>query len=454
MNILIVGNGFDLSHYLPTKYDHFMVAMDAIENWDTAKGDMGFDDIFRSLYEKEDYFFGYTKVIYDTDKIALKLDDIKKLQDDLNKNIWYRYFKYYKSKTETWIDLEQKIEEALECCSNFFSLINKKIDEHSKISYLYKELGERAEENVIKLHSRDIHILYLLKILCTKKLISASPVFIWQDIDMPKGGYKLQEDDRRIINNDFVNESAGYLSYNFNNVINYLHGKLEEFIDLFNYYLINFVNSLQLQNKKFKGLECKPDLVYSFNYSDTLERLYLNRKKISYLHGKSEQKNSRLVLGVSDITAEIFKKYKAYGFTKYHQKLLKETEYQFLNENIHFNQMNTFWNQVQEGKRTSTGKEQFVANIYIWGHSLDVSDENYINEIFSFNKKIDEYVRVIVYYFDHQAKFNLLTNLLHILEKDKVETWMKKGWLKFEKNPNIAEINNIQPVELPKIAKA
>ena len=31
MNILIVGNGFDLSHYLPTKYDHFMVAMEAIE---------------------------------------------------------------------------------------------------------------------------------------------------------------------------------------------------------------------------------------------------------------------------------------------------------------------------------------------------------------------------------------------------------------------------------------
>ena len=38
MNILIVGNGFDLSHYLPTKYDHFMVAMEAIENWDVSKG--------------------------------------------------------------------------------------------------------------------------------------------------------------------------------------------------------------------------------------------------------------------------------------------------------------------------------------------------------------------------------------------------------------------------------
>ena len=56
MNILIVGNGFDLSHYLPTKYDHFMVAMEAIENWDMSKGEMNFDDLFSALYEKEDYF--------------------------------------------------------------------------------------------------------------------------------------------------------------------------------------------------------------------------------------------------------------------------------------------------------------------------------------------------------------------------------------------------------------
>ncbi|MDC5647423.1 bacteriophage abortive infection AbiH family protein, partial [Acinetobacter baumannii] len=31
MDILIVGNGFDLSHFLPTKYDHFMEAMKSIE---------------------------------------------------------------------------------------------------------------------------------------------------------------------------------------------------------------------------------------------------------------------------------------------------------------------------------------------------------------------------------------------------------------------------------------
>ena len=36
MNILIVGNGFDLSHYLPTKYDHFMDVMSEIEGKNTG----------------------------------------------------------------------------------------------------------------------------------------------------------------------------------------------------------------------------------------------------------------------------------------------------------------------------------------------------------------------------------------------------------------------------------
>ena len=37
MNILIVGNGFDLSHYLPTKYDHFMDVMGEIEKKNLGK---------------------------------------------------------------------------------------------------------------------------------------------------------------------------------------------------------------------------------------------------------------------------------------------------------------------------------------------------------------------------------------------------------------------------------
>lgn len=95
-------------------------------------------------------------------------------------------------------------------------------------------------------------------------------------------------------------------------------------------------------------------------------------------------------------------------------------------------------------------KEKNIINIFIWGHSLDISDEIYINEVFSLNDGNYFNTNVIVYYFDNHAKFNLLTNLLHILGKEKVELWMKKGWLKFELNPNIVELNNIEPVDLPK----
>ncbi|MDC4682117.1 hypothetical protein NQ804_18765, partial [Acinetobacter baumannii] len=71
------------------------------------------------------------------------------------------------------------------------------------------------------------------------------------------------------------------------------------------------------------------------------------------------------------------------------------------------------------------------------GHSLDVSDADYINEIFDFNNNRDDNVRVTVYYFNEAAKFDLLANLIHILKKDKVERWMKNGWLEFYKNPTL-----------------
>ena len=76
-------------------------------------------------------------------------------------------------------------------------------------------------------------------------------------------------------------------------------------------------------------------------------------------------------------------------------------------------------------------------NVYIWGHSLDISDKDYILDLFSLNDDIDRNVRVTVYYFDKTAKFSLLNNLLAILDKDKVEQWMKNKWLCFKPNPEI-----------------
>ena len=119
--------------------------------------------------------------------------------------------------------------------------------------------------------------------------------------------------------------------------------------------------------------------------------------------------------------------------------MFKDTDYQFFSGNQYLKQTQKFWDQVNNSNKvfTQADKDRFEANIFIWGHSLDISDENYMNEIFSYNHKYDEHVRVTIYYFNPSAKFELLANLIHILGKDKVEQWMKNKWLKFEPNPKI-----------------
>ncbi len=155
MNILIVGNGFDLSHYLPTKYDHFMDVMSAIEgkntgglpkNLEEMKIDewlnlidktfqkregmeqpphqMNFDELFSKT--RDPNFIEKTKEFYLTDSILFSAQDVIKAQYRLSLNCWYQYFKNHVEEIKTWIDFEQKIE-------NVLTLVGKKIQEIENI---------------------------------------------------------------------------------------------------------------------------------------------------------------------------------------------------------------------------------------------------------------------------------------------------------------------------------
>ena len=142
MNILIVGNGFDLSHYLPTKYDHFMDVMGAIEVKDTGglpknlaeksidewlnllektfekredlasqPHDMAFDELFSKTRDSK--FIEKTKEYYLTESVEVSAKDVLKIQYQLELNCWYQYFKNHVEEIKTWIDFEQKIEDVL-----------------------------------------------------------------------------------------------------------------------------------------------------------------------------------------------------------------------------------------------------------------------------------------------------------------------------------------------------
>ncbi|HEO1795275.1 AbiH family protein [Acinetobacter baumannii] len=453
MNILIVGNGFDLSHYLPTKYDHFMVAMGAIENWDEQKGEMQFDDLFGSLYEKENYFFKYTKAMYQTDEIKISTEQVKELKQKLKENVWYQYFSDHVREIKTWIDFEQKIEEALIYTTHFLDKINEVSLNENKLERVIRTSGYKASDydnKFIYLGEKMCHVL------CSIGLLNKDYYNVGYD-DNGRFRKEIATEETNsheyVISSKFIRSFSNYDIYNNEGGLNFLNNQLDSFILIFNLYLELFIKTLTpivdlIEDFNFGFV----DKIFSFNYTNTYIKFYDASVDTDFLHGSCGE-NQNIVLGISELKGDLLRNLKAYGFTKYHQKLFKNTDYQFLSEDRNIQKILNFWKVIKERNLAITlaEKERHIINIFIWGHSLDISDEIYINEVFSLNDGNYFNTNVIIYYFDNHAKFNLLTNLLHILGKEKVELWMKKGWLKFEPNPNIVELNNIEPVDLTKL---
>ncbi|MBB4808932.1 hypothetical protein HNP31_000618 [Acinetobacter johnsonii] len=454
MNILIVGNGFDLSHYLPTKYDHFMDVMGAIEEKDTGglpknlveksidewlnllektfqkrdgiaspPHDMTFDELFYKTRDSK--FIEKTKEFYLTESVEICAKDVLRLQYRLGLNCWYQYFKNHVEEIKTWIDFEQKIEEVLVAVARCIVDLES-MDHPNKIR---NYINMRGKDD-LKIKIKDLETLKFFN-FTTKNEGAMIPSNLNMNFCHGK------------------NVKNGFCSTEF---MTFLHTELERFIEIFNLYLEIIVGQLFQSGRIDIDAEWSyPDKIFSFNYTNTYQRLH-DSVDVEYLHGSCGEYQN-IVLGVSDLEDDSLKKIKAYGFTKYQQKLFKDTDYLFLDE---------FKKLIEDGKKQfdtdlklmsanalSDIRTRFIKrglgsnattldlNFIIWGHSLDVSDKDYILDLFNLNDDIDRNVRVTVYYFDKTAKFSLLNNLLAILGKDKVEQWMKNKWLCFKPNPEI-----------------
>ena len=96
MNILVIGNGSDLAHGLPTKYTDFLGFVERFENLKKSSMIMsngGLSNTAKPIYKYLD------KLIFENRKLSFELDKL------ISSNIWIKYFssseKYIK---ENWID--------------------------------------------------------------------------------------------------------------------------------------------------------------------------------------------------------------------------------------------------------------------------------------------------------------------------------------------------------------
>jgi NAD-dependent SIR2 family protein deacetylase len=79
--------------------------------------------------------------------------------------------------------------------------------------------------------------------------------------------------------------------------------------------------------------------------------------------------------------------------------------------------------------------ENKISNNYFfffWGHSLDVSDQDYLNEVFDFiNELKTKTKKIIIIYHNEESKSKLLLNILNVRGKKDIQDLMRSQVLQF-----------------------
>ena len=136
MNILVIGNGFDLAHGLPTKYTDFLKFVEVINQVIEIKNN---DDISNLDWR------GINQQIKELIKINMGnvrnniFSQGQVWRELLEDNFWIEYFlQCLMYQKENWIDFESEISKIIQ------SLDNDMFDESKRISGLSDEVYEMS----------------------------------------------------------------------------------------------------------------------------------------------------------------------------------------------------------------------------------------------------------------------------------------------------------------------
>ena len=155
MNILVIGNGFDLAHDLPTSYSdvlNFLQAINITSKWRGEKNE--FINTHLSNKNFNSYVSDYIINAFDSrtkkGNSAFKNSNpiIQELYDNLDNNIWYTYlwdiYSMGKMKGINWIDFEGEISHIIE-----------RIDKEEENIYLpFRKITSEKDEKINIFFSR------------------------------------------------------------------------------------------------------------------------------------------------------------------------------------------------------------------------------------------------------------------------------------------------------------
>ncbi len=354
MNILVIGNGFDLAHGLPTKYMDFLEFVKRIKIISSTKKKSNFNRF------KQDYLddwnvnkevVSYIGRIF-KDRIEGKI--IKELFTLVKDNFWLDYFIQSENYVEQgWIDFEKEISSQIQ-----------------KIDCSWKkriEIAASVTDEILDIKEYSVFFKHVTK------------------IELAEG---LREKDFEYIRDKLLLD-------------------LERMIRCLEIYLSDCVAQIPFISILEDIAEIKFDKILSFNYTDTYKNLYAmydENLEYDFIHGKASITNNiatnNMVLGIDEyLTGEsISREINFIAFKKYFQRIHKETGCKYKD-----------W---IEKIREDEGE---IHNVYIFGHSLDVTDGDVLREMI-----LNENVKTTIFYYDKNVYGAQIKNLVQVISRDEL----------------------------------
>ena len=359
--IIIIGNGFDLAHSLPTSYKNFI-------NWYMDEWVQKLRSCHQrresdELCEYRSMIGDWYNILFENYNIITKQPDGKSLISLIKRNANFQYTqsRFLEAITKcieknNWVDIEKE----------YYDLLSKDFEssDNENIIKLNKEL-ECLKNNLIA---------YLKKV--ETKLINESIVKdnIKEKILEPINPRDIPVNAKKNIWPNFIkrrfDNNREYLYDLFKNYSNDIKNSISKIINFekeYEYQIMDMgINSVNDDNLPKELLYPDSILLLNFNYTKTAD-LYLPKEdifKVNHIHGKLSNPQS-IIFGYGD---ELDDNYK---------KLLKDNNNEYLKNIKSINYLN-----YTNYRELLSYIESAPYQIYIMGHSCGLSDKTLLNTLF------------------------------------------------------------------------
>lgn len=372
-NVLLVGNGFDLAHGLPTKYGDFLCL---IKNW------VFFLDYYNSKkIPNNDYLL--KKYLVNIDSV--NVDNIKELNEIIQKNSWINYFKKCEAEVDGWIDFEKEIIPVID----FFD-------------FLFQcDVSVNSSYDTVELVKGSFPTAQMLRIAkLWDKYVNVSITTV-------------------TINTNYSSKQYGILK---KKMMEELRREFDEFVRAFEIYLLEFVDKIENINPIQQIAKLNITSVVSFNYTLTESLYRIEPERVHHIHGMIRKNGdlhpNNMVLGINE---QLEQKMDFIYFVKYFQRIQKAT--------------GTYYKELIAqrtwGKNVLTDKY----TLYVYGHSLDETDEDILKYLIGDINRQGIFVlkpeKVCIFYYDIDDYEQKVINLIKLYGRNIVETYIEQQFFVF-----------------------